>query len=105
MSHVAQKGQTPKRMFSLNGRTVIEFENATELNTGDGNVLRGLEIADKTGPFSEVDAEKEVKFKGNRIIIEREAHRVRYAWKPYTDANLVNEAGLPASTFEIRVNK
>ena len=105
MSHVAQHGPTPKRMFSFNGRTVIEFENATELNTGDGNVLRGLEIADKTGPFSEVDAEKEVKFKGNRIIIEREAHRVRYAWKPYTDANLVNEAGLPASTFEIRVNK
>ena len=31
------------------------------------------------------------------------AERVRYAWKPYTDANLVNEAGLPASTFEIEV--
>ena len=105
MGHVAQHGPTPKRMFSFNGRTVIEFENATELNTGDGNALRGLEVADKTGPFSEVDVEKEVKFKGNRIIIEREAHRVRYAWKPYTDANLVNEAGLPASTFEIRVNK
>ena len=105
MGHVAQHGPTPKRMFSFNGRTVIEFENATELNTGDGNALRGLEVADKTGPFSEVDVEREVKFKGNRIIIEREAHRVRYAWKPYTDANLVNEAGLPASTFEIRVNK
>ena len=105
MTHVAQHGPTPKRMFSFNGRTVIEFENATELNTGDGNVLRGLEIADKTGPFCEVDVEKEVRFKGNRIIIEREARRVRYAWKPYTDANLVNEAGLPASTFEIEVKK
>ena len=103
MSHVAQHGPTPVRMFSFNGRTVIEFENATELKTSDNNVLRGLEIADKTGPFSEVDAKTEVKFKGNRIIIEREGHRVRYAWKPYTDANLVNEAGLPASTFEIEV--
>ena len=105
MSHVAQHGPTPVRMFSFNGRTVIEFENATELKTSDNNVLRGLEIADKTGPFSEVDAKTEVKFKGNRIIIEREGHRVRYAWKPYTDANLVNEAGLPASTFEIEVKR
>ena len=105
MSHVAQHGPTPVRMFSFNGRTVIEFENATELKTSDNNVLRGLEIADKTGPFSEVDAKTEVKFKGNRIIIEREGHRVRYAWKPYTDANLVNEAGLPASTFEIEMKR
>ena len=104
MSHVAQHGPTPVRMFSFNGRTVIEFSNVTDFKTSDGDVLRGLEIADKTGPFSEVDAKTEVKFKGNRIIIEREAHRIRYAWKPYTDANLVNEAGLPASTFEIEVS-
>ena len=103
MQHVAQHGPTPVRMFSFNGRTVIEFSNVTDFKTSDGDVLRGLEIADKTGPFSEVDAKTEVKFKGNRIIIEREAHRVRYAWKPFTDANLVNEAGLPASTFEIEV--
>ena len=105
MSHVAQHGPTPVRMFSFNGRTVIEFSNVTDFKTSDGDVLRGLEIADKTGPFSEVDAKTEVKFKGYRIIIEREAHRVRYAWKPYTDANLVNEAGLPASTFEIEVKR
>ena len=105
MSHVAQHGPTPVRMFSFNGRTVIEFSNVTDFKTSDGDVLRGLEIADKTGPFSEVDAKTEVKFKGNRIIIEREAHRVRYGWKPYTDANLVNEAGLPASTFEIEMKR
>ena len=103
MSHVAQHGPTPKRMFSFNGKTVIEFDNAAELKTSDGDVLRGLEVAGKNGQFSKLDTKTEVKFKGNRMIIEREAHRVRYAWKPYTDANLVNEAGLPASTFEIEV--
>ena len=102
MSHVAQHGPTPVKAFSFNGRTVIVFSNATELKTSDNNILRGLEVADERGLFSKVDAEKEVKFKGNRIIIEREAYRVRYAWQPYTDANLVNEAGLPASTFEIK---
>ncbi len=103
MSHVAQHGPTPKRMFSFNGKTVIEFDNATELKTSDNDILRGLEVAGKNGQFSKLDTKTEVKFKGNRMIIEREAHRVRYAWKPYTDANLVNEAGLPASTFEIEV--
>ena len=29
-------------------------------------------------------------------------HRVMYAWKPFTRANLVNGAGLPASTFMVR---
>ena len=101
--HVAHHGPTPKRMFSFNGRTVIEFDNAIELKTSDNEILRGLEVADKTGQFSKVDTKTEVKFKGNRMIIERAAHRVRYAWQPYTDANLVNEAGLPASTFEIEV--
>ena len=105
MSHVAQHGPTPKRMFSFNGKTVIEFDNAAELKTSDGDVLRGLEVADKNGQFSKLDTKTEVKFKGNRMIIEREAHRVRYAWKPYTDANLVNETGLPASTFEIEVKR
>ena len=102
--HVAHHGPTPKRMFSFNGRTVIEFDNAIELKTSDNEILRGLEVADKTGQFSKVDTKTEVKFKGNRMIIERAAHRVRYAWKPYTDANLVNETGLPASTFEIEIS-
>ena len=103
MHHVAQHGPTPVRAFSYRGKTVIEFSNATELMTSDGKALRCLEVADKTGPFGKVDPEKEVKIKGNKIIIERAAHRIRYAWQAYTDANLVNEHNLPASTFEIEV--
>ena len=103
MEHVAQHGPTPVRAFSFKGKTVIEFGNATELKTSDGGILKGLEIADKTGSFSKVEAE-DVKFKGNRIIIERAAHRIRYGWQPYTDANLVNEHNLPASTFEIEIS-
>lgn len=105
MSHVAQHGPTPVKAFSFRGKTVIEFSDAVELKTSDGQALRGLEIAGKTGGFTAVDSNKQITIKGNRIIIESEAQRIRYAWKPYTDANLVNEAGLPASTFEIIVNK
>lgn len=103
MEHVAQHGPTPVRAFSFRGKTVIEFSDANKLMTSDGAHLRGLEIAGKTGGFTAVDFEKQATIKGNRIIIEGEAHRIRYGWKPFTDANLVNEAGLPASTFEITV--
>ena len=102
MSHVAQHGPTPVKAFSFRGKTVIEFSDAVELKTSDGQALRGLEIAGKTGGFATVDSGKQTTIKGNRIIIESEAQRIRYAWKPYTDANLVNEEGLPASTFEIK---
>ena len=104
MEHVAQHGPTPVRAFSFGGKTVIEFSDANELMTSDGAPLRGLEIAGKTGGFTAVDFEKQATIKGNRIIIEGEAHRIRYAWRPFTDANLVNETGLPASTFEIEAS-
>lgn len=103
MEHVAQHGPTPVRAFSFRGKTVIEFSDANKLMTSDGTPLRSLEIAGKTAGFTAVDFEKKATIKGNRIIIEGEAHRIRYGWKPFTDANLVNEAGLPASTFEITV--
>ena len=104
MQHVAQHGPTPARAFCFRGKTVIIFKNATMLNTSDGKPLRGIEIAGKIGGFTAVDFEKQARIEGNRIIIEGEAHRIRYAWEPFTDANLVNEEGLPASTFGIEAD-
>ena len=103
MSHVAQHGPTPARAFSFRGKTIIEFSNTIELKTSDGKAVRSLEIADSIGCFIPVDFEKQAKIEGNRIIIDGTAHRVRYGWRPFTDANLINEAGLPASTFEFKV--
>ena len=104
MSHVAQHGPTPVSAKAVNGKIVIEFCDAVELKTSDSQALRGLEIGGAVGTMEAVPSEN-IKFEGNCIIIEGfdKAQRVRYAWKPYTDANLVNETGLPASTFEITV--
>ena len=110
MGHVAQHGPTPVSAKNVientTGRIVIEFNDAKELKTSDGKPLRGLEAGDVIGPFYEIPSEN-IKIDGNRIIIEGPAGawgmRIRYAWKPYTDANLINEAGLPASTFEMTV--
>ena len=104
MNHVAQHGPTPVSAKRVGKNLVIEFSDAKELKTSDDKPLRGLEVGGVIGTTEAVPSEK-IKFKGNSIVIEgySSAIRVRYAWKPYTDANLVNETGLPASTFEITV--
>ena len=104
MSHVAQHGPTPVSAKAVNGKIVIEFGDAMELKTSDNQALRGLEVGSTVGTMAPVPSEN-IKIKESCIIIEgfEKAYCVRYAWKPYTDANLVNEAGLPASTFEIEV--
>ena len=106
MSHVAQHGPMPVSAKAVDGKIIIEFSDAVTLTTSDGKPLRGLEAGETVGPFKAIPNEN-ISFEGNRIIIEgySTASRIRYAWKPYTDANLVNETGLPASTFEVNVSK
>ena len=101
-SHVAHHGPTPMSAKVVKGKTVIEFSCAKEIKTSDSKPLRGLEIAGEDASFSEVANDK-ITIEGNRIIIKDSAVRLRYGWKPYTTANMVNEEGLPASTFEIEV--
>lgn len=102
MNHVVQHGPTPVSARVVDGKTVIEFGSARELKTSDGKPLRGLEVADAAGCVF-VNVDNSVTIEGNCIIIAHKAAWVRYAWKPFTDANMVNEEGLPASTFEIKV--
>ncbi len=102
MSHVAQHGPTPLSAKIVNGKTIIEFGNAKDLKTSDGKPLRGLEWG-FTGRFTTIPQEN-ITIDGNRIILDLATAMIRYAWKPYTDANLVNEHNLPASTFEIETS-
>lgn len=103
MEHVKHHGPTIASATAADGSVIITFGHAEQLLTSDGKPLRGLEVSGKAGAFRAVSQE-EMTVKGNSITIKGEGiHRVRYAWKPYTDANLVNEANLPASTFQIEV--
>ena len=102
MSHVAQHGPIPLSAKIVNGKTIIEFGNAKDLKTSDGKPLRGLEWG-FTGSFTTIPQEN-ITIDGNRIILDLATAMIRYAWKPYTDANLVNEHNLPASTFEIETS-
>ena len=101
MEHVVDGGPLPVSAKKVNGKTIIEFSNAKELKTSDGKPLRGLESG-FIGSFTPIP-EENITIEGNCIIVNFPTEMIRYAWKPYTDANLINETGLPASTFELEV--
>lgn len=78
----------------------IQFDHADQLNSADRMPLREFEIAGRDGIFKQAVATIE----DQEVVIhttEPEVQKVRYGWKPFSRGNLVNEAGLPASTFEM----
>ena len=87
--------------FKQTGEQIsIQFKPASPLKTSDGLPLRELEIAGQDGIFESAKASLE----GTEIVIQtqmKEVQKIRYGWNPYSRGNLVNEAGLPASTFKI----
>ena len=77
----------------------VSFDYADGLHGSDGQPLRTFEIAEYEGEFHPAEAE----IVGNLIRLTskevKHPRYVRYAWQPFTTANLVNGANLPASTF------
>lgn len=77
----------------------ISFDHADSLHASDGQPLRTFELAEHEGLFYPAQAVVE----DGRVRVSsphvRRPRIVRYGWQPFTRANLVNGAGLPASTF------
>lgn len=82
------------------GAAYVTFDYGNGLHSSDGGPLRTFEIAGHDGLF--VPAEAQI-IEGKTVQVWSDQIRnpkfVRYGWQPFTRANLVNEAGLPASTF------
>lgn len=82
-----------------NDTVYVEFDYSTGLHSEDGKALRTFEVAEMEGIYESAVAEIEgdvLKVYNNKVKSPR---YVRYAWQPFTRANLVNADGLPASTF------
>jgi sialate O-acetylesterase len=96
--NIVPSGPLPIKASLKKGRLVISFHYAYGLQTSDGKALRGFSV----------DGVNEVKaiIQNKKIIINCEAKQpfVYYGWKPFTDANLINREGLPASTFKLKIN-
>ena len=78
----------------------VDFEYGDGMKSSDGAPLRTFELASTEGLYypavAEVTVDGRLKVYSNEVANPR---YIRYAWQPFTRANLVNATGLPASTF------
>jgi sialate O-acetylesterase len=101
------RGASPLyRQFTREGHAIrVWFDHAgAALKTRGGGPVRGFQIAGPDGQYVAADAAIE----GATVRVSSAAvptpRSVRYAWDYTPDANLVNEAGLPASLFRTDEN-
>lgn len=95
-------GPEPVSAFRENGKVEISFNNAFQLRTSNNAEINELEAAGVEKVFKPVIG----KIEGNKIIIrspQNELLQIRYGWKPFSQGNLVNQEGFPASTFSINI--
>lgn len=82
------------------GAAYVTFDYGEDLQSADGQPLRTFEVAEIDGLFqpatAEVTADGLLRVSSPAV---KQPRYVRYGWQPFTQANLVNGAGLPASTF------
>lgn len=96
---VVPSGPLYKSVSFDGGAAYISFDYADGLSASDGMPVRTFEVAGDDGLFYPAQAmvEKDkIKVWSDKV---KEPEVVRYGWQPFTRANLVNGAGLPASTF------
>ena len=81
------------------GQVLVTFEYGDGLRPSEGTEVTGFELAGDDMLFHKATCRLEDD--GAVLSAPGVKHPVyvRYAWEPYTRANLVNKAGLPASTF------
>lgn len=80
-------------------QAIVTFDYADGMHAADGKKIIGFEVAGADGIYHIAEAS----VSGSTIHLNcKEVDHilaVRYAWQPFTHANLVNAANLPASTF------
>ena len=89
-----------KEAISKGKSAWITFTYGEGMKSSDGAEINSFEIAELPGVFYPAQAEVidgKIRLRSSKV---KKPRYVRYAWQPFTRANLVNEAGLPASTFQ-----
>lgn len=107
--HVADAhGRSPEGFKVSRGGAQLKIEfrySYGQLKTSDNQDVRGFELRDIQGKWHAVSAH----IAGGDVQMENPGldniDAVAYSWQPYSDANLVNSYGLPASTFILNIPK
>lgn len=100
---ITANGPSVVKAIQKGDQIIVSFSNTKQLSTANKKELTGFELVTEKGIRIETRAtilKDEVSIlipKGEKI------KTVLYAWKPYTTANLVNEANLPSSTFQMNL--
>ena len=108
LNRVYSTGITPSGPLPLKasvvkpGTVCLEMEYGSGMKTSDGAAPRTFEVAEVDGIYYPARAT----FTSDNIITLTSTdianpRYVRYAWQPFTRANVVNGDNLPASTFKI----
>ncbi|MBS1503747.1 MAG: sialate O-acetylesterase, partial [Bacteroidetes bacterium] len=91
----------PLRAAKSGNKITVTFANEQRLGTANNKALKGFELVNEKG--QRIIAEGVIR--GNRVLLpippNEHIKSVWYAMQPFTRANLVNQLGLPASTFNI----
>ena len=98
--HVVPSGPLYRSVSFNKNMAYVSFDYAEGMKAAEeGAELRTFEVAGEDQMFYPAKAVIE----GDRVKVwsekVKEPKIVRYGWQPFTRANLVNGAGLPASTF------
>jgi len=96
--NIIPSGPLPIKAEYANGIVVISFRyTANGLQTADNKKVRGFSTDGQTDTNAIIQ--------NNKIIlsVKKKPAFMYYAWKPYSDANVVNSELLPASTFKLKV--
>lgn len=100
---VTSNGPSPLNAIKNKDQIVISFTFAKNLSPANNKEIIGFELVTEKGKYIKVLATA----KNNQVFITipegENIKSVYYAWEPFTRANLVNEAGLPCSTFKIEL--
>ncbi len=100
--HVTPSGPLVRNIYSDSpGSVIVEFDYGRGMTSSDGQAIRGFEMSDFDGNYRpanvEVIDDNIIKLTNMDIPAPR---YIRYAWQPFTRANLINSDSLPASTFK-----
>lgn len=100
---VRANGPSPLKAIKNKEQLILSFAFAKKLSAADNKEIIGFELVTDKGKHINALATA----KKNQVFITipkgENIKSVYYAWEPFTRANLVNEAGLPCSTFKIEI--
>ena len=95
---VLVSGPMPTRGYYKKNEIVIQFKYADGLKTADQKKIRGFSL-NGIDPTEAVIHKNEI-----RLKINTPPEFIYYAYRPFSDANLVNAEGLPATPFVLNVS-